>query len=66
MQKSQGSRFIAGTKQAYPLFEPQQKYPQAFCTPEDIANAVVFLASNNCAGFITGQTLSVDGGYTKM
>jgi 3-oxoacyl-[acyl-carrier protein] reductase len=30
-------------------------------TPQDIANAVVFLASEK-ASFITGQTLSVDGG----
>ncbi len=31
-------------------------------TPEDIANAVVFLASDK-ASFITGDYLSVDGGY---
>ena len=30
-------------------------------TPEDVANACVFLASDNSA-YITGQTLSVDGG----
>ena len=29
--------------------------------PEDIAEAVVFLASN-AANYITGQTLNVDGG----
>jgi 2-hydroxycyclohexanecarboxyl-CoA dehydrogenase len=34
-------------------------------TPEDVAPAVVFLASD-AAGFITGQTLSVSGGYTMM
>ncbi|MDY7034431.1 MAG: SDR family oxidoreductase [Thermodesulfobacteriota bacterium] len=34
-------------------------------TPEDIANAVVFIASSR-AGHITGQTLSVSGGYTMM
>jgi len=33
--------------------------------PEDVAPAVVFLASD-AAGFITGQTLSVSGGYTMM
>jgi 2-hydroxycyclohexanecarboxyl-CoA dehydrogenase len=32
-------------------------------TPEDIANAVAFLASSR-ADFITGQTLSVSGGLT--
>ena len=31
-------------------------------TPEDIANAVVFLASDK-ASFITGDYLCVDGGY---
>ena len=30
-------------------------------SPEDIANACVFLASN-MSSYITGQTLSVDGG----
>jgi NAD(P)-dependent dehydrogenase (short-subunit alcohol dehydrogenase family) len=30
-------------------------------TPEDVAGAVVFFASP-AAGFITGQTLLVDGG----
>ena len=33
--------------------------------PEDVAGAVVFLASA-AASFVTGQTLSVSGGYTMM
>jgi 2-hydroxycyclohexanecarboxyl-CoA dehydrogenase len=33
--------------------------------PEDVAPAVVFLASD-AAGFITGQVVSVSGGYTMM
>jgi len=44
-------------KKAYPL--------RKLGTPEDIANAVVFIASSR-AGHITGQTLSVSGGYTMM
>lgn len=42
---------------AYPL----RRIGQA----EDVAKAVVFLASS-AASFITGQTLSVSGGYTMM
>jgi len=34
-------------------------------TPEDIANAVAFLASDE-AGYITGQVLSVDGGMVMQ
>ncbi|MSR37934.1 MAG: 3-oxoacyl-[acyl-carrier-protein] reductase [Planctomycetes bacterium] len=34
-----------------------------FGKPEDVANAVVFLSSD-AAGYITGQTLVVDGGMT--
>jgi NAD(P)-dependent dehydrogenase (short-subunit alcohol dehydrogenase family) len=33
---------------------------------QDIANAVVFLASNKAAGHITGQILSVSGGYSMI
>ncbi len=40
---------------AYPL--------RRMAEAQEIANAVVFLASD-AAGFITGQTLSVSGGYT--
>lgn len=34
--------------------------------PRDVANAVVFLASNAVAGHITGQVLSVSGGYSMI
>jgi 2-hydroxycyclohexanecarboxyl-CoA dehydrogenase len=42
---------------AYPL--------RRVATPDDVTGAVVFLASD-AAGFVTGQTLSVSGGYTMM
>ncbi|MBC8239386.1 MAG: SDR family oxidoreductase [Alphaproteobacteria bacterium] len=34
--------------------------------PQDIANAVTFLASDAVAGHITGQVLSVSGGYSMV
>ena len=34
-------------------------------TPEDIARAVLFFASDE-AGWITGQTISVDGGHWML
>jgi NAD(P)-dependent dehydrogenase (short-subunit alcohol dehydrogenase family) len=34
--------------------------------PSDIANAVVFLSSAKAASFITGQVLSVSGGYSMI
>jgi len=44
----------------------KKRYPlRRLGTAEDTANAVVFLASD-AASFITGQTLSVSGGYTMM
>jgi len=34
--------------------------------PKDIANAVLFMASNATAGYVTGQVLSVSGGYSMI
>ena len=34
-----------------------------FATPEDIANAVAFLADLEASAFVNGHTLSVDGGW---
>jgi NAD(P)-dependent dehydrogenase (short-subunit alcohol dehydrogenase family) len=34
--------------------------------PRDIANAVLFLASDAVAGHVTGQVLSVSGGYSMV
>ncbi len=43
---------------AYPL--------RRVARPDDVVGAVLFLASETAAGFITGQTLSVSGGYTML
>ena len=41
-------------------------YPmRRIATPEDVANVVAFLSSDK-AGFITGQTISVNGGYCML
>jgi len=43
-----------------------KSYPlRRLATPQDIANMVVFLASEP-ASYVTGQTVSVNGGYTMM
>jgi NAD(P)-dependent dehydrogenase (short-subunit alcohol dehydrogenase family) len=36
-----------------------------FASPEDIAQAIKFLAEPKHSGFINGQTLTVDGGWTS-
>ena len=35
-----------------------------FASPEDIAQAILFLADGTKSGFINGATLAVDGGWT--
>ena len=35
-----------------------------FATPDDIANAILFLADSRASGFVNGHTLTVDGGWT--
>lgn len=48
---------LAKAVRAYPL--------RRAGTPQDVADAVLFLASER-ASYITGQTLSVDGGYVMI
>lgn len=48
------------------LEKAKKLYPLGrLAKPEDVAGAAVFLASEK-AGFITGQTLSVSGGYSMV
>jgi 2-hydroxycyclohexanecarboxyl-CoA dehydrogenase len=48
------------------LAKAVKRYPMGrLTTPEDVGNLVVFLASD-AASFITGQTISVNGGYTMI
>ncbi|MDT0496136.1 SDR family oxidoreductase [Algiphilus sp. W345] len=56
-----------------PLFTPDQLEKVAAALPlkkvgrpADIANAVLFLSSSAAAGHITGQVLSVSGGYSMI
>ncbi|MBR4150799.1 MAG: SDR family oxidoreductase, partial [Firmicutes bacterium] len=46
-----GNKIIAGT--------PMGPFGQ----PEELAGAVLFLLNNEAAGFITGVTLPIDGGF---
>jgi NAD(P)-dependent dehydrogenase (short-subunit alcohol dehydrogenase family) len=39
-------------------------HPLGLGTPDNVADAILFLASAK-SGWITGQTLVVDGGYTS-
>ena len=63
------SMWSSGIKEAFPpeaLEKAAKGYPlRRIGKPQDVAGAVVFMASD-AAGFITGQTLSVSGGYTMM
>ena len=57
MQDLFNDEVLERVRRAYPL--------RRIGSAQEVANAVVFLASD-AASFITGQTLSVSGGYTMM
>lgn len=64
------SMWASETNRAWGKPEMQARIAKAYPLrrtgrPEDVAGAAVFLASD-AASFITGQTLSVSGGYTMM
>lgn len=64
-----GARSMWASKGAMFTDEQLQKVAQALPLkkigkPRDIANAVLFLASDRVAGHVTGQVLSVSGGYS--
>ena len=64
------SMWAQDTNRAFSTPEMQARIGKAYPLrrvghPDDIAPAIVFLASD-AARFITGQTLSVSGGYTMM
>ena len=55
--REHGRTVNRGVRRNYPL--------RRLAEAKEVANAVVFLASD-AASFITGQTLSVSGGYTMI
>ena len=64
------SMWQADTNRAFSTPDMQARIAKAYPLrrigkPEDVAPAIVFLASD-AASFITGQTLSVSGGYTMI
>jgi NAD(P)-dependent dehydrogenase (short-subunit alcohol dehydrogenase family) len=50
---------------AYSDADIENRVPMArFASPQDVANAIAFLADSSLSGFINGVSLPVDGGWT--
>ena len=60
-QSDEGRARLDAIGRQYPLYKGLQRLGQ----PQDIASAVAFLASDR-AEWITGQTLSINGGYAML
>lgn len=45
-------------------FVNDKQFLRTYGTPEEVAEAVVFLGTNEQSSFITGQNIVVDGGWT--
>lgn len=56
---------LAGNEKATEEFSQRQPVGR-MGTMEEVAQAALFLASDECSSFITGIALPVDGGYTAM
>lgn len=57
--------WIETTGQSYDGADALQQPVGRVGTPEDIANMVLFLCSEQ-AGYITGENITIDGGMTKL
>lgn len=50
--------------EAYTDADIENRVPMGrFATPDDIAQAIAFLADDRQSAFVNGHTLSVDGGW---
>ncbi len=65
MTEEQAKEMIQGVREKAIKLYPMGKGLGRFGTPADVGNAVAFFASD-ASVFITGQTLSISGGYTTV
>jgi 3-oxoacyl-[acyl-carrier protein] reductase len=65
MTEEQAKEAIQKVREGAIKFYPMGKGLGRFGTPSDVANAVAFFASD-ASVFISGQTLSISGGYTTV